>query len=375
MSNGSESFDEYPYFFLPRPVGQLNSLPVELRWEVTRRHPFYISFWSAARDHFARVPNQSLQVQAVRQIAAGIVNAVGVTASVPDPRLSFEELDEATNRSSWLNRAITPVSCRGLLGRLLAILPPAEFLDVMSRITNAMQAESDEISQRYAGLLEMQSIEGTLDFGGPEPLVSINPRLANGIIQRDLDNLLEEWRDRLEITVGRDRSDSIPDFLQVWDSREGWREGAYHSEEEHTLKEVAQLLDISESNANSRYRRAFELITGYEYSPTMWVRFMGIVKISQVSLKRLGRVARSRPLKERGPREVPESTLASSGDSRGVINGLSEQVVQDNIEIRDLMIDISEWAEAGLTDAEIHDKLKISEDISDVIQFIRTRGN
>lgn len=375
MSNGSESFDDYPYFFLPRPAGQLGSLPVESRWEVTRRHPAYLSFWTAARDYFAGVQSRSVQEQLVRPTAALIVNSIGVSGAAPDPRLSFGELDEAATRSSWLSRAITPVSFRGLLARLLVILPPAEFLDVMSRITNAMQAESGETAQRFAGLLEMQRIEGALDQSGPEPLVSVNPRLANGIIQRDLDILLGEWRERLDISVGRDRSDSIPDFLQVWDSREGWREGEYHSDGEHTLKEVSKSLDISESNANSRYRRAFELITGYEYSPTRWVRFMGIVKLSQVSLERLGHVTRSRPLKDRTPREVPESTLVNANESRGIMSRLSEQVSARNVELRDLMIDIAELVKAGRTNAEIHNQLEINEDISEVIQLVRTRGD
>ena len=30
---------------IPRPEGQLQDLPLRLRWEATRRHPYYLVFW------------------------------------------------------------------------------------------------------------------------------------------------------------------------------------------------------------------------------------------------------------------------------------------------------------------------------------------
>jgi hypothetical protein len=37
-----------------RPPFQLRSLPVPVRWEVSRRHPYYLLAWERAGDHHGR---------------------------------------------------------------------------------------------------------------------------------------------------------------------------------------------------------------------------------------------------------------------------------------------------------------------------------
>ncbi|HTU21383.1 MAG TPA: hypothetical protein VMG10_25315 [Gemmataceae bacterium] len=32
-------------WIIPRPPAQLMDLPVNLRWEVSQRHPYYLRFW------------------------------------------------------------------------------------------------------------------------------------------------------------------------------------------------------------------------------------------------------------------------------------------------------------------------------------------
>ncbi len=329
MANGSNDFEPYPYFFLPRPVEQFRSLPVEFRWEMTRRHPAYVSFWKPADEFFASVLNATAQEEVVRPIAAAIVNAVGVSGAAPDPSLEFDELGDQGSSNSWRSGAISPLTLRGMISRLLVVLKPEDFRQIMQSMLDAMESKDGEVEQRMEALLSLQRIGEPLDNAFPEPLVTINPRMAKGIVKRDVDLLLTEWRDRLGITAGRDRSDNYAEYLQVWDAREGWEKGTYFSNRERTFRDVAKILGISEANASSRYRRAFELITGYEYSPAMWVRFMGIVKLSQSSVEDLGHIARSRPLRNRAPREVPESAISSTESNQAIVSGLSLEVSKE----------------------------------------------
>ena len=52
-----------------RPAGQLHDLPIDIRREVTRRHPYYLGLWDAARlyrDHFQELtPDQRVAACAV----------------------------------------------------------------------------------------------------------------------------------------------------------------------------------------------------------------------------------------------------------------------------------------------------------------------
>lgn len=373
MANGPNDFDEYPYFFLPRPKGQIQSLPVEFRWEMTRRHPAYVSFWKPAGEFFASVLNATAQEEVVRPIAAAIVNAVGVSGAAPDPSLEFDELGGQGSSNSWRSGAISPLTLRGMISRLLVVLKPEEFRQIMQSIFDAMESKDDEGEQRMEALLSLQRIGDPLDYAFPEPLVTINPQMASGIVKRDLDLLLTEWRDRLGITAGRDRSDNYADYLKVWDTREGWEKGTYFPDRERTLREVAEALGINDANANSRYRRAFKLITGYEYSPEMWVRFMGIVKLSHSSVEALGRIARNRPLRNRGPRDVPESVVSSSESTQGFVSGLSSEVSKENEELRDLMIDISQRMNSGASNEEIQESLGIAGELNEVLDLLRSR--
>lgn len=52
---------------VPRPPFQLRSLPIEFRWEVTRRHPYYQAWWILAKRHYDSAPLESEYEPALRQ--------------------------------------------------------------------------------------------------------------------------------------------------------------------------------------------------------------------------------------------------------------------------------------------------------------------
>ena len=147
----------------------------------------------------------------------------------------------------------------------------------------------------------------------------------------------------------RDRSDKYVEYLQVWDLREGWIGGAYDRTKECKLKDIAAELKLSPSTVNNHYRNGFELIVGYPYSPELWLRMLGVLKLSALRGSELGQVSRHRPLKSPSPRPVPESVVCPVGDESdrpGLVSSVADSA--DDRDVAELLADIrvliKKWA-------------------------------
>jgi hypothetical protein len=73
----SGSRDDPKEGVVSRPPGLLQDYPMRVRWEVTRRHPYYLIFWSNGllyRQNLLGDPAQSLS----RQVAALMLGTIGV---------------------------------------------------------------------------------------------------------------------------------------------------------------------------------------------------------------------------------------------------------------------------------------------------------
>lgn len=108
-----------------RPAGHLHDLPFDLRWEVTRRHPYYLGLWEVARlyrDHFQDLPPD-------RQVAAYaamlVLVGIGVTGRPVDPATTADEILRADD-PTFLTATVQPVTLRAMVAALLTALPPAE---------------------------------------------------------------------------------------------------------------------------------------------------------------------------------------------------------------------------------------------------------
>jgi hypothetical protein len=55
----------------------------------------------------------------------------------------------------------------------------------------------------------------------------------------------------------------------------------YDGSQEHTLRQIAQERGIPLSTAANRYRSAFRLIVGRDYSPDLRARLIGFLKLSE----------------------------------------------------------------------------------------------
>lgn len=78
---------------IARPLYQLRSLPIPYRWEVTRRHPYYQMFWTAARNDHRKQPAGSSEELALREAMVAILGMIGVSGEPPDPATEFAELE------------------------------------------------------------------------------------------------------------------------------------------------------------------------------------------------------------------------------------------------------------------------------------------
>ena len=64
-------------YLLIRPLEVVKQLPVEFRWEFTRRHPYYLQFWQPARE-FHEQPSTDKEIRALQEAASLILVAVNV---------------------------------------------------------------------------------------------------------------------------------------------------------------------------------------------------------------------------------------------------------------------------------------------------------
>lgn len=101
---------------LVRPAGQLRSLPVRYRWEVTRRHPYYLETWDKAYREISNEDEVAANLQMAHQ---AILGAIGISRPVVPPGTSFDSLIAHVDGPTpgWLTGSVQPLSMRGLTRR------------------------------------------------------------------------------------------------------------------------------------------------------------------------------------------------------------------------------------------------------------------
>lgn len=373
-----------PYAPLARPPFQLRSLPIRYRWEVTRRHAYYQDFWDDAQAYHQQTPVIRPEEHAVREAAVALLALIGVSGEPVDPATSFEELGADDILPAWLSGAVHPITLRGLAGILIAYLPRetlAELGLIFHRSVHETDASSDYHISAFRKLGQLK--DPGLDTYPDEPFVSVNPAASERQVAESLSTLLKQWKQERGLSEQRDRSDKYPEYLQVWDLREGWTDGGYDLTQEKSLKEVARELSLPVTTVANHYRRAFELITGHEYSRELWLRVFGLLKLSEWGGAAAGRMSSRRPRQSPSRRDVPESVLQSNrdGDSDAatpVNQHSAEPTFAESAEVCDLVLDIQERIDGGQSDEEIVEVVLIRpearEETRHLVAYIRQRG-
>ena len=358
-----------------RPLFQLRSLSIKMRWEVTRRHPHYQKLWKYSAAFHQNEPSSTDEFEQLRRDAAvKILAGIGVSGEPPNPAIPFSELGEDDLNKAWLSGAVHPITLRGMAGILLACLSQESLGQLGAYFLEALR--DDPQSGRSGQKKSMEKLAKfkaeDLDCYPDEPFVSINPAASQRQISQAVNELLFQWKNERNLTEQRDRSDKNSEYMEIWDLREGWAdEGSYDVKSEHLFKQIAEKNKKTISTISNQYRSAFELIIGEEYSRELWWQTMGICKVSTFDLpQKKGRL--KRPMKSPSRRPVSETRLGVTVEFIKD-NALNNEYIGDSISNytkEDLALDIKELVEDGYNNNKILKKLEIGEKRSECLALI-----
>ena len=360
-----ENADEGLFF---RPPGQLHDLPVDMRWEVTRRHPYYLTFWEDAASYHRSehgIPEPVLP----GYIAFILLGGIGVTGVPMPPSTPFEKL--ADSDPAFLSGSVQPVTHRALVARLLTGLPRADRIAIAELLAteadpgDAMPDDYRETHRRELALHKLGLMASPALNSCPDvPLFYVHLGASQRSIERDMTDQARRWKERSGAGSSKVHTTNLGNYLQVWDRREGWAGGAYDRAWNRTLGDIAQELGVPTSTVANRYRSAFAMITGQPFAPELWWRLFGPLKYSEV----FGDTAAifSGPLRRRmrSPSRVPlPETRVSPKRNTSRAGGLVESLstFRDDIAYQDMLMDMQDFIARGLTDEEISRMLDLAD--------------
>lgn len=348
---------------LIRPSETLHDLPVEYRWEVTRRHPYYLQFWKPARDYRHGVSKEPHEL-AFGKMAVLILQGIGFTGDPLPPASGAEALEMNQLAKGWLNGAVAPITVRGLIGMLMRSLPQESRRYVGELLTRSAQPSKDEKIRAYELISELMSTENSvLDKTFTAPVLSINVNAPQRAILESVEQMVREWKQQLEIPEHRRRDEMLPDYMSAWDQREGWTNGDYDIEQELSFRQIAERLSIPVRTVANHYYSAFELVCGHTYSFENWVRLFIVVKLNTLlgpqAMKR--RSAANTARQAVAIKQVPESFMVGNPNigCGGVIAGAADLSLE-GADV-DLMMDLCELVKNQFNDAAILRKLELQD--------------
>jgi len=351
----------------------LNAMPIEYRWEFTRRHPTYLSCWQKAHQFYLRTNPDPLE-QKLAEAAMMMLLQLGVSTDPPPPFTSPEALQIGELGQKWEAGAIAPATYRDMAGELLMNLPSEA-----RRLVGQILIESAEIPERqndrlFDLMLRLMVLpEPSLDEVSKRPTVGINMQVPQRAIVAALEELIRDWKKEQQIDEIRRHESALKDYLRVWDLREGWVDNHYEIDRERTFQQIADQLSVPRRTAASRYYSAFRLICGHEHSFDNWVMLFSVVKLAipggARSLRRRKSVVPKRESDAGGDELV--NPVASNGGHLGI--GDRRISTHDASEVLDIITDVRELIKKGWSDEQIIDEMEFEqkEPAEKLIQTLR----
>jgi len=365
-----------------RPMAVVNQLPVEYRWEFTRRHPLYLQFWLAARQ-FREQPSTDQATRFLQEAASLILNCVNVASSVlpPNPQDDFASLGMDAAGSGWEGGAVAPAMIQSLAHMLLLVLPKEERAQLGRLLNESAEYDSSDRVQIAAFHQRLAALPGEVWKSFPvAPIISINLQAPQRAITDAVETLVRRWKQDRGITETRRRDDKLEEYLAVWDLREGWADGAYDGTREKQFHEIAEQLHVPLPTVVSRYRAAFKILTGHDYQPELWIRLFGPIKLSRLNDPNgNSRLARYRPWRTRNLRPVAESVLLPGrreADDPRFLEGAG--ITASDLGLVELQLDVQALIERGDSDDRIQQELDPDNELpenllADLIGDLRSR--
>jgi hypothetical protein len=339
---------------------------------VTRRHPYYQVFWREAKLYRSEPAGDDPARALLRYAASLMLGSIGVAGEPMDPGTSPEELMAADADPMFLTGSVQPLTFRAVLTMLFRNLPRAECAaaaDLFAGLGELQTETLDEEDCRRVREMALAWLSRTaspvLDSVPEAPLFYVHMGTSQRSIVRDMEHQVRLWQARRGLEPSKVQSAKLADYLEVWDLREGWTGSAYDASAEMTFAGVAQRLRISSiSTVANRYKAAFAMITGHDFTPTLWWRLFGPLKYSRF----LGdpAAALSAPIRRRfgtpAPRPAPDSRVSPASERPHDV-GLVEagSAVGDFTDAMNLKMDLEELIAQGLGDEEIAAKLELED--------------
>lgn len=375
MEPDPSPLDDFRKRLLNRDSERFDRLPLEYKWEFTRRHPYYLLNWHLTKAESAGVPKCQTN-DVIRLLYMGALGLSHMASNAPDPALDFDKLDEYGD--TWIDtHGIQPVTVRKLTRWLLAKLPPEDANVVAGLLREAVSEERTipeddkyRLVQRFSAIYKLDRHSSpTLDSLFDECVLTANAYLSDRTLQKGLKREISRYREQHDISSTDLRVNSIKGYLKAWDSIEGWRDGRYDLAAMCTFKAAAKSQKTAVSSLWSQYRSAFKWITGHEYQLESWWLVCGryFTCLGQVECDEFpAKIFAKRRANPGSSSPVDETTIFSKSDSPD--HGLSgTQAVPENEEVRDLLIDIKQMQESRCPRSEMSRKLAIAPILVDKI--------
>jgi len=358
--------EDHPLDIIPRPPGQLHDFPIDIRWEVTRRHPYYLAFWEEVRRYRQGQLGDSPEHMLFGYAAALVLGAIGVSGEPVDPALPFSEIIGHEDDPSFLSGSVQPMTLRSVVAMLLTTLPPEERAFVGSLLLNSGAADYKRKTDYFNQTATLDQLRRTpspaLDSFPLAPLFYIHLGASQRTIARDVEDQVRRWKARRELQSNKIHSAKLAEYLKIWDLRTGWSDGRYDRTREHQFDAIARKLKIPISTLFSRYRIAFEFITGHSFKLELWWQIFGPLKFGKLCGEMAGAYAASAFRRINSPvrRPVPDSVL-SGGDDGGRKQSTVEsaRVQKSGIPWTELRLDLLDLIERGQSDEAIAQHLEV----------------
>ena len=362
-----------------RDQSDLLDLPLNYRWEFTRRHPYYLLLWQAARSYRRKeLPRGTLEIED-GLASMYLLGMIGVTGEPPDPSSSFESLGDLD--PAFLSGAVQPMTVRNMITLLVQALPPAELqllravLDVAVNPAYAIAGDSDLNLQKQKAHAHLAQLSSPIFDSYPDcPLYYIHLDASQRRIVDDVEVHVRSWKARRNIPERRSRIQNLSAYLSVWDLHEGWKDGRYELESEQSFGQLAKQLGIAKPTAVNAYRAAFKRISGHDYTPELWIRVMGLAKFSALQNgSRKSLMSRYRRLiSSNAPKPAPESRVERKLAEHGEVGLIERQSTLDgDQDLVELLLDASDLIQRGLADSDIAQKLDLKD--SELVEYLRRR--
>jgi hypothetical protein len=367
MNDGANVAPSTDGRYLFRPPQSLLDLPVEYRWEVVRRHPYYLAHWSWGHRRYACGPMSDLEGVLAESAVVVLLN-IGVSDDPPPPGTSFQELRGGQLGAAWENGAVAPVTFRGLVMAMVKDLPPDARRLVGQTLLDSAAADTvgdndGQARAKFDAVLRlMRSDAPGLSAVPDRPIFGVNVYAPQRAVVEAVERTVREWKEREGQPERRRRDDLLGLYLDVWDRREGWVADGYDAGRERTFRQIASDLKLPSRTAANRYAAAFEMVTGHPYTIGNWVRVFATEKLDgayAVQSLRRRRVVVPDPA-GRSVDAVDETTLAGGRDVRdgGLLAREASDAGSQAYGI-DLLLDVADLTEQGLDEDAIAEKLEL----------------